>query len=140
MPRRERDARKDLERLDAEHRERDAGDHRDVSHELALDRRVVLHDERLRAADLPVHAVDDEADVAAALARVKEATSLPVAVGFGIKTPEQAAAIARLADGVVVGSALVNRIAESPENAVKAVTELATALAQATHKSVKVSA
>lgn len=82
----------------------------------------------------------DEADVAAALARIKAATSLPVAVGFGIKTPEQAAAIARLADGVVVGSALVNRIAESPENAVKAVTELATALAQATHKSVKVSA
>ncbi len=78
-----------------------------------------------------------EADVAAALARVRAATQLPVAVGFGIKTPEQAATIARLADGVVVGSALVNRVAEtagqSPETVVKAVAELAGALAQATH-------
>jgi len=41
--------------------------------------------------------------------RVKAATSLPVAVGFGISTPEQAAAVARVADGVVVGSALVRR-------------------------------
>jgi len=75
-----------------------------------------------------------ESDVAAAIARVRAATSLPVAVGFGIKTPEQAAAIARLADGVVVGSALVNKVAEaeSSKSAVKAVTELATALAQAT--------
>jgi tryptophan synthase alpha chain len=41
--------------------------------------------------------------------RVKASTNLPVAVGFGISTPEQAAAVARLADGVVVGSALVKR-------------------------------
>lgn len=41
--------------------------------------------------------------------RVKANTKLPVAVGFGISTPEQAAAVARLADGVVVGSALVKR-------------------------------
>ena len=55
--------------------------------------------------------VDSEA-VAAAVSRLRESTDLPIAVGFGIKTPEQAAAIARVADAAVVGSALVNRIAE----------------------------
>ena len=43
--------------------------------------------------------------------RLKQATDLPVAVGFGIRTPEQAAAIARFADAAVVGSALVDRVA-----------------------------
>jgi tryptophan synthase alpha chain len=43
------------------------------------------------------------------VARVKAATSLPVAVGFGVSTPQQAAAVARYADGVVVGSAIVRR-------------------------------
>jgi tryptophan synthase alpha chain len=38
---------------------------------------------------------------------VRKATSLPLAVGFGISTPEQARAVSRMADGVVVGSALV---------------------------------
>jgi len=86
----------------------------------------------------------DEAQVAAALGAVRTATQLPVAVGFGIKTPEQAATIAQMADGVVVGSAIVNIIAampgKAPETVVKAVTELCTSLAQACHKSVKVSA
>ncbi len=54
-----------------------------------------------------------EADVAAAVRRLKEKTSLPIAVGFGIRTPEQAAAIARHADGVVVGSAIVSMIGEA---------------------------
>lgn len=49
-------------------------------------------------------------DVAAAVARIKTTSTLPVAVGFGIKTPEHAAAIARVADAVVVGSAIVSRI------------------------------
>jgi tryptophan synthase alpha chain len=50
--------------------------------------------------------------VRAQLARLKAATRLPVAVGFGIRTPEQAAAVARAgADGVVVGSAIVEVIA-----------------------------
>lgn len=53
-----------------------------------------------------------EADVVAPhVERVRAAGGLPVAVGFGIKTPERAAAIARVADGVVVGSALVEEIA-----------------------------
>lgn len=50
-------------------------------------------------------------DVAAAVARIKRHTDLPVAVGFGIRTPEQAAAIAGAADGAVVGSAIVDAIA-----------------------------
>ncbi len=44
------------------------------------------------------------------VARIKAQTSLPVCVGFGVKTPENAAAIASVADGVVVGSAIVDRI------------------------------
>jgi len=53
-----------------------------------------------------------EADaVAPAVARVRAASNLPVAVGFGIKTPERAAQIARVADAVVVGSALVDEAA-----------------------------
>lgn len=50
-------------------------------------------------------------NVAEAVARIKRHTPLPVAVGFGIKTPEQAADIARAADGAVVGSAIIERIA-----------------------------
>ncbi|MFZ5608125.1 MAG: tryptophan synthase subunit alpha [Pseudomonadota bacterium] len=45
-----------------------------------------------------------------ALARLRAATDLPIAVGFGIKTPQQAAAVARHADAVVVGSALVETV------------------------------
>jgi tryptophan synthase alpha chain len=51
------------------------------------------------------------ADVSAAVARLKRHTDLPVAVGFGIKTADQAAAVAKVADAAVVGSALVSRIA-----------------------------
>ena len=51
------------------------------------------------------------ADVEKAVVRIRRHTALPVAVGFGIKTPEQAAAIARVADAAVVGTALVRRVA-----------------------------
>ncbi len=61
-----------------------------------------------------------EADVARAVKRLKAHTALPVAVGFGVRTAEQAAAIARDADGAVVGSALVERIAGSLDGAGKA--------------------
>ena len=50
-------------------------------------------------------------DLEASIARVRAASPLPVAVGFGISTAEQAARVGRLADGVVVGSALVDRLA-----------------------------
>jgi tryptophan synthase alpha chain len=53
-------------------------------------------------------ATPDAEKVAAAVARIKRHTKLPVAVGFGVRTAEQAAGIASGADGVVVGSALVN--------------------------------
>ena len=52
------------------------------------------------------------ADVQANLERLRRHTGLPIAVGFGIKTPEQAAEIVRLADAAVVGAALVDRVAE----------------------------
>ncbi|HYN38077.1 MAG TPA: tryptophan synthase subunit alpha [Rhodospirillales bacterium] len=52
-------------------------------------------------------------DVEAAVARIRRYTPLPIAVGFGIRTPEQAAAVAASADAAVVGSALVGTIARS---------------------------
>lgn len=57
-----------------------------------------------------VKEADAEA-VAPAVARVRAASGLPVAVGFGVRTPERAAAIARVADAAVVGSALVDEVA-----------------------------
>lgn len=51
-------------------------------------------------------------DIGAAVERIKRHTDLPVAVGFGIRTPEQAAEIAARADGAVVGSAIVSLIEE----------------------------
>ncbi len=69
--------------------------------------------------------------VGEAIARLRRHTDLPVSVGFGIRTPEQAAAIARLADGVVVGSALVDKIAQAKDanQAVDDVLSLCSALA-----------
>ena len=72
--------------------------------------------------------------VAPAVARVKAASGLPVAVGFGIKTPQRAAEVARVADAVVVGSALVEEIAnalEANENVTARVLSKAAALAKA---------
>ena len=54
-----------------------------------------------------------EAEVAAAVEHLKAATDLPVAVGFGIRTPDNARAIARVADAAVVGSAIVSTIRDS---------------------------
>lgn len=50
-------------------------------------------------------------DLASILAAVREASDIPAAVGFGINTPEQAAKVAQIADGVIVGSAIVKIIA-----------------------------
>jgi tryptophan synthase alpha chain len=69
----------------------------------------------------------DAQAVAPAVERVRRGSALPVCVGFGIKTPERAAAIARVADGVVVGSALVEQIAAAPAGADVAARVLATA-------------
>ncbi len=56
-------------------------------------------------------AIPDYSRVGAAVERIKRHTDLPVAVGFGVKTPENAAAIAAHADGVVVGTALIDALA-----------------------------
>jgi tryptophan synthase alpha chain len=65
-------------------------------------------------------ATPDFARVAVAVDRVKAATDLPVAIGFGVKTAEHAAAAARAADGVVVGSALVEKVRTSLDTAGRA--------------------
>ena len=51
-----------------------------------------------------------QASIETAVAQLKAATDLPIAVGFGVRTPEQAAQIGRVADGVVVGSAIVELV------------------------------
>lgn len=58
-------------------------------------------------------ALANTAKVADAVARIKSHTDLPICVGFGVKTAEQAKEIGASADGVVVGSAIVNQIADS---------------------------
>ncbi|EIZ81316.1 tryptophan synthase alpha chain [Novosphingobium sp. Rr 2-17] len=68
-----------------------------------------------------------------AVARLKAASSIPVAVGFGVRTPEQARVIARVADGVVVGSAFVDLVKEHGDNAPGPLRELTVALSQAVH-------
>ncbi|WP_336977812.1 tryptophan synthase subunit alpha [Altererythrobacter fulvus] len=68
-----------------------------------------------------------------AVARLKASTDLPVAVGFGVRTPEQAEAIARVADGVVVGSAFIDIVAAHGEEAAAPLKELTAALAKAVH-------
>ena len=62
----------------------------------------------------------DAAAVRDAVARLRRFTQLPVAVGFGIKSPEQAAEVARAADAAVVGSALVDRLAQNLDDSGKA--------------------
>jgi tryptophan synthase alpha chain len=85
-------------------------------------------------------ATPDFSKVSHAVARIKRHTKLPVAVGFGVKAPEHASAIAQGADGVVVGSALVEAIRTSldangkaTEKTVSAVTDLVSSLSKAVH-------
>ncbi|NIJ07460.1 tryptophan synthase alpha chain [Sphingomonas vulcanisoli] len=54
-----------------------------------------------------------QASIEDAVVRLKAATHLPIAVGFGVRTPDQAAAIGKVADGVVVGSAIIDAIAKA---------------------------
>jgi tryptophan synthase alpha chain len=74
-----------------------------------------------------------QASIEAAVALLKGATKLPVAVGFGIRTPDQAAAIARVADGVVVGSAIVELVGKHGAEAPAKVREYVSGLAKAVH-------
>jgi tryptophan synthase alpha chain len=90
-------------------------------------------------------AAPDAGKVSAAVARIKRHTSLPVAVGFGVRTATQARAIAESADGVVVGSALVDALRASLDGegkagsgTVNAVADLVTALAAGVRSASKV--
>ena len=76
------------------------------------------------------------ADIATQVAEIKKYTSLPVAVGFGISTPEQAAEVAKESDAVVVGSAIVRRIGEHGKSAelVQKVAQFVTPIAVAVKK------
>jgi tryptophan synthase alpha chain len=74
-----------------------------------------------------------QASIDEAVSRIKATAQIPVAVGFGVRTPEQAGAIARVADGVVVGSALVDLVAQHGANAAGPVRELTASLAAAVH-------
>jgi tryptophan synthase alpha chain len=71
--------------------------------------------------------------IESAVNALKSATDLPIAVGFGVRTPEQASAIGKVADGVVVGSALVDLVGEFGSEAPAKLKELTSALAQAVH-------
>jgi tryptophan synthase alpha chain len=92
-------------------------------------------------------AAPDTSKIATAVTRIKHHTKLPVAVGFGVRTAEQARAIAEGADGVVVGSALVDALHQSLDKngkagagTVKAVTGLVSALAQGVRSARRVAA
>ncbi len=92
-------------------------------------------------------AAPEPSKVAAAVARIKRHTALPVAVGFGVRSAAQARAIAEGADGVVVGSALVDALCKSlGENGkatagtVKAVTDVVAEIAQGVRAAKRVAA
>ncbi|HUQ14351.1 MAG TPA: tryptophan synthase subunit alpha, partial [Novosphingobium sp.] len=76
-----------------------------------------------------------QGSIETAVAGLKAATDLPVAVGFGIRTPEQAAAIACVADGVVVGSAIVELVGAHGAEAPGKVRDYVEGLAKAVHES-----
>ena len=78
-----------------------------------------------------------QASIDDAVARLKAATDIPVAVGFGVRTPEQARAIGRVADAVVVGSALVDLVAKHGAAAPAPIREFTASLALAVHQSRK---
>lgn len=69
--------------------------------------------------------------IEANVARIKQSTDLPVAVGFGVRTPDQAAEIAKVADGVVVGSAFVDLAGEHGPDAPAKLRELTASMVEA---------
>ena len=72
-----------------------------------------------------------QASIESAVARLKAATGLPVAVGFGVRAADQAAAIARVADGVVIGSAIVDLVGKHGADAAGPVREFVSTLSTA---------
>ncbi len=80
------------------------------------------------------------ASIEQAIERLRRFTDLPLAVGFGVRTPEQAAAIARVADGVVVGSAFVELVEQHGAAAPEHLRHLAGQLSHAIHNARKLAA
>ena len=70
----------------------------------------------------------------AILADIREVTDLPLAVGFGINTPEQAREIGKIADGVIVGSAIVKIIEQHGEDATDALKEYVSSMKKASNE------
>jgi tryptophan synthase alpha chain len=64
-------------------------------------------------------------DLAPLIEKMRAVTKLPLAAGFGISTPEQAGAVAKMADGVVVGSAIVRQVEKDPSGLESIVRSLA---------------
>ena len=73
-------------------------------------------------------------DLNAILSDIREVTDLPLAVGFGLNTPQQAEDISKIADGVIVGSAIVKIIEEHGENASEALKEYVSSMKNACNK------
>ncbi|PWB86374.1 tryptophan synthase alpha chain [Methanobrevibacter woesei] len=73
-------------------------------------------------------------DLNAIIEDIRDVTDIPVAVGFGINTPEQAENISKIADGVIVGSAIVKIIEEHGENAADALKEYVSSMSKACNK------
>jgi len=78
---------------------------------------------------------DQAPDVAAAVDRIRSRSPLPIAVGFGISTPEHVAAVTLHADAAIVGSAIVRRMSEAKDPASAACTYVATLAAGLTSRS-----
>jgi len=74
---------------------------------------------------------DVSTDLSSRIAQIRSVSKLPVAVGFGISTPEQAKAVAKHADAVVVGSAIVDLIANGGRNSIDKVREFAQGIVRA---------
>lgn len=73
-------------------------------------------------------------DIDAILSDIREVTDLPLAVGFGINTPKQASEIGNIADGVIVGSAIVKLIEQHGENATGALKEYVKSMKEASNQ------
>lgn len=73
-------------------------------------------------------------DLGAILSDIREVTDLPLAVGFGINTPKQASEIGNIADGVIVGSAIVKLIEQHGENASEALKEYVKSMKEASNQ------
>ena len=73
-------------------------------------------------------------DIKSIVETVRKYTDIPVAVGFGISTPDQAEAMARVSDGAIVGSAIVKIVAEHGENADQALFDYVQSMKQAVQK------